>query len=318
MGQADNIGHLSVPILDFSSISFDDEEFSRENADSLCRKVREACESHGCFIILYDNISKELREDMFVAMKSLFDLPEETKNKHQSPKPYRSYLGKCPYVPLYESFGIDTAAQDFTNLMWPQGNPKFCETFEKMSLKMQDLNFKIMKMICKSYGVGEQDRDMCGTNVCRLMKYHVPPITGELDQSSTSNIGLLAHTDKNSLTILCQNEIQGLEILNKDGDWVPVVVPSQNSYIVIVGDALQAWSNGRLVAAKHRVVMRGDKERYSCGLFSIPKDGAIVEAPRQFVDDDHPLLYKRFNFSDFLSYFVSNHRDDALQVYAGV
>ncbi|KAM7256235.1 hypothetical protein ACFE04_011976 [Oxalis oulophora] len=126
MGQGDD--HLqenSIPILNFSSFN--------ENKSSIAemsRKVREACENHGCFIILYDKISKELREDMFVAIKSLFDLPEETKNKYRNPKPYRSYLGKCPIVPLHESFGIDDApslkaAQAFTTLMWPEGNTSF-------------------------------------------------------------------------------------------------------------------------------------------------------------------------------------------------
>ncbi|XP_071724161.1 probable 2-oxoglutarate-dependent dioxygenase AOP1 [Rutidosis leptorrhynchoides] len=319
MGQGDIDHQNSVPILDFSSFD-DDDELSREN---VVRKVREACERHGCFIILYDKISKELREDMFVAMKSLFDLPEEIKNKYQSPKPYRSYSGKCPIIPLHESFGIDdaprlTSAQAFTTLMWPQGNPSFCETVQKMGSKMEDLNIKILKMIYESFGMeGEQCesqiKDMSSTNVFRVMKYNVPPRT----DGDASGLGLLAHTDKNALTILCQNEVQGLEILNNDGDWVQVVMPPQNSYIVIVGDALKAWSNGRLVAVKHRVVMKGDKERYSCGLFSIPKEGATIEVPKQFVDKEHPLLYKPFKFSDYFSYFVSNISDDALEVYAG-
>ncbi|KAJ6743637.1 2-OXOGLUTARATE-DEPENDENT DIOXYGENASE AOP1-RELATED [Salix viminalis] len=67
---------------------------------------------------------------MFGAMKALFDLPEETKNKHVNPKPYRSYLGNCPVVPFHESFGVDDAptldaSQAFTTLMWPEGNPSF-------------------------------------------------------------------------------------------------------------------------------------------------------------------------------------------------
>jgi hypothetical protein len=67
---------------------------------------------------------------MFGAMKALFDLPEETKNRHVNPKPYRSYLGKCPVIPFHESFGVDDAptldaSQAFTTLMWPEGNPSF-------------------------------------------------------------------------------------------------------------------------------------------------------------------------------------------------
>ncbi|KAM1167496.1 hypothetical protein ACFX14_029369 [Malus domestica] len=69
---------------------------------------------------------------MVTAMKALFDLPEETKQKHKIFKPYQSYEGRSPVIPLNESFGIDDAcrldaAQAFTNLMWPQGNPAFWE-----------------------------------------------------------------------------------------------------------------------------------------------------------------------------------------------
>ncbi|KAM7257425.1 hypothetical protein ACFE04_013166 [Oxalis oulophora] len=190
---------------------------------------------------------------------------------------------------------------------------------------MEDLNIKILKMIYESFEIEQCEshiKDMYSTNVFRVMKYNVPPPPTTNDNGDSagedSGLGLLAHTDKNALTILCQNEVQGLEVLNKAGDWVQVVMPSLNSYVVIVGDALKAWSNGQLVAAKHRVVMRGDKERYSCGLFLIPKEGATIEVPHKFVDKEHPLIYKPFIFADYFSYFVSNISDDALEVYAGL
>ncbi|KAM1473261.1 hypothetical protein ACFX2I_029414 [Malus domestica] len=64
----------------------------------------------------------KLREEMVTAMKALFDLPEETKHKHKIFKPYQSYEGRSPVIPLNESFGIDDAcrldaAQAFTNLI---------------------------------------------------------------------------------------------------------------------------------------------------------------------------------------------------------
>ena len=119
-----------IPVLDFSGEDFVDRERWSESWKLLCSKIREACKTHGCFLLMYDKIPTSLREDMLVAMKALFDLPEETKSKYQNPKPYRSYHDKCPLVPLHESFGIDDAirleaSQEFTQLMWPQGNQAF-------------------------------------------------------------------------------------------------------------------------------------------------------------------------------------------------
>ncbi|KAL4297110.1 hypothetical protein GQ457_12G024660 [Hibiscus cannabinus] len=308
-----------IPVLDFSWQEDDGTERGNESWKLLCSKVREACQIHGCFLLTYDRIPASLRQHMLAAMKALFDLPEETKTKHQNPKPYLSYQGKCPVVPLHESFGIDDvatrleAAREFTHHMWPQGNPPFCEILHSMSSKMLELNFTILEMISESFGMEGKHRDELvrdGTSVFRVMKYKVPPREGQ-------NLGLVPHTDKNALTVLCQNDVQGLEIMTKEGQWEQVMVP-EDAFVVIVGDALKAWSNGRLVAAKHRVVMKGEKERYSFGLFSVPKEGAMIEVPPELVDDEHPLLYRPFKFADYFAYFVSNVSDDALEIYAGM
>lgn len=123
--------HNEIPFLDFSGEVLDN--LADERWKEMCSQVRDALETHGFFVMYHDKIPKSLREDMFEAMNTLFDLPEETKSKYVSSKPYRSYLGKSPTVPLHQSFGIDyepgldvdTTAQAFTNLMWPQGNPSF-------------------------------------------------------------------------------------------------------------------------------------------------------------------------------------------------
>ena len=71
-------------------------------------------------------------------------------------------------------------------------------------------------------------------SVFRLMKYTVPP-------SNDSAIGLVTHTDKNILTILCQNEVQGLEVLSKEGNWIRLNF-CKDSFIVIIGDLLKVSS----------------------------------------------------------------------------
>ncbi|CAK7353496.1 unnamed protein product [Dovyalis caffra] len=309
---------VEIPFLDFSAKALTGLEVKSEKWKELCNQVREACETHGVFFLVYDKIPTSLREEMFGAMKALFDLPEETKNKHVTTKPYGSYSGKCPVIPFHESFGVDDAptldaSQAFTTLMWPEGNPSFCETIHSMSSKMQELSFLVTKMIYESFGI-EKPYDSFveeTASVFRVMKYKVPP------SGTESGIGLVAHTDKNAITILCQNEVQGLEVRTKNGDWAQVMVP-ENAFVAVVGDTLKAWSNGRLHAVRHRVVISGDKDRYSCGLFSMPKEEAVIEVPNELVDKEHPLQYRPFNYSDYITYFVSKLSDDALEIYAGI
>ncbi|XP_028779359.1 probable inactive 2-oxoglutarate-dependent dioxygenase AOP2 [Neltuma alba] len=128
MGSQGNTGEMMIPCLVFSEGGLELEEGSEEWR-AMSRRVREACETHGCFLLLHNRGSLiRLQEEMLTAMKALFDLPEETKMKHTSPKPYRSYHANCPVIPLCQSFGVDDAplphiAQAFTRLMWPHGDP---------------------------------------------------------------------------------------------------------------------------------------------------------------------------------------------------
>jgi isopenicillin N synthase-like dioxygenase len=122
---------IEIPILDFSMSSGLTLEAGSEGSKEMSKKVREALENHGCFLLRCDEISDELREEFFRGMKSLFDLPEDTKKKFFSPTAYRGYTTKNNIFPHSETFGIDnglnpdTSTQDFLNLMWPQGNPTF-------------------------------------------------------------------------------------------------------------------------------------------------------------------------------------------------
>ena len=99
---------------------------------------------------------------------------------------------------------------------------------------MQELNFLVMKMIYESFGIEKLYDSFLEetTSILKVMKYKVPPSDTE------PAIGLVAHTDKNAITILCQNEVQGLEVQTKNGDWAQVMVP-EHAFTAIVGDTLK-------------------------------------------------------------------------------
>ncbi|XP_052876446.1 probable 2-oxoglutarate-dependent dioxygenase AOP1.2 isoform X2 [Gossypium arboreum] len=86
------------------------------------------------------------------------------------------------------------------------------------------------------------------------------------------------------------------------------------------GYLLKAWLNGRLKATYHRVMMSGDKPRYSLGLFTVPKAGYMIKAPEELVDEAHPLLYNPFDYAQFLGFYFSNEGryQSGLKAYCGV
>lgn len=314
-----------IPVIDFSTINSVEVDRGTEEWYHLCEMVREACECYGCFEAVYDKITRQLRAESFSMIRQLFSLPLETKQKNFNPKPYHGYAGGFVQIPLYESFGIEDSSnyesvKSFTKLMWPNGNSQFCNTVTAMTKRLEELNHIIECLILDSYGVKAEKISPnsvimeCKT-LLRVMKYRAPP-------ESEDMIGLHPHVDKLKSTILCDDQIAALEVETKDGQWLKLS-PSPHSYIFLVGDPLMAWSNGRMHAVRHRVMMSGEKDRYSLAGFTVPIEGTIVKPPKELVDEQHPPILKEFDFMDFLMFAHSDQgraidSEKQLFSYAGI
>ncbi|KAL1209326.1 putative 2-oxoglutarate-dependent dioxygenase AOP1.2 [Cardamine amara subsp. amara] len=294
---------FQLPLIDLSDQTL---KPGSSKWDEVKTHVRKALEDYGCFEASYDNVSTELKKSVFEAMEELFELPIQTKQRNVSSKPYHGYL--CHN--LYQSLGIDDATvlekvNDFTQQLWAdQGNKTISETIHRFSEQLWELDMMVRRMIMESFGLEKYiDEHLNSTNyLLRLMKYTSPPDDDDDDGLEETKFGLRAHTDKNILTILHQFQVDGLEVKTKDEKWIKVK-PSQDSFLVMVGDSLGAFLNGRLSSPYHRVMMMGKKTRYSTALFSVPKTGVIVDSPEELIDEEHPRIFKPYQYDDFLQFF---------------
>ncbi|XP_061344060.1 probable 2-oxoglutarate-dependent dioxygenase AOP1 [Gastrolobium bilobum] len=306
---------IKLPVIDVTNLGL---EVNGPKWEAVKSQVHEAVVEYGCFEAIYDKVPLDLLKAMFAAIKELFDLPLQTKRLNVSEKPELGYLGQHPIVPLYERMGIDDAnvyekVDSMTNTWWPKGNPSFSKTIQSYSEQLSELDQIIRKMILESFGVEKYLEEHVNTSnyVLRVYRYESP-------QNSDPMVGLSAHTDRNIMTILYQNEVEGLEVLTKDGKWIK---PSPNSFVVVIGDSLHAWSNGRVYPPFHRVMLTGNVPRYSVGLFSTPKGGNLVKAPEELVDEEHPLLFKPFDPDEFFNFLYTRkcHGDqNPLHTFCGV
>lgn len=100
-----------------------------------------------------------------------------------------------------------------------------------MLKSLDELNHLIGTMILDGFGLGEKIESIMECEpLLRVMKYQAPP-SGEYMN------GLVPHTDKGSYTLLCDDQVPGLEIETKGGQWIRLS-PSPNSFIFFVGDLL--------------------------------------------------------------------------------
>ena len=91
--------------------------------------------------------------------------------------------------------------------------------------------------------------------------------------------GVFAHYDESLLTLLLQDENSGLDVLGRDGHWIPVA-PDPQAVVVNVGKMLRHWTGGRYHAALHRVINHSGRDRYSIPLFMHPSFDTIVDPAR--------------------------------------
>ncbi|XP_047338972.1 probable 2-oxoglutarate-dependent dioxygenase AOP1 [Impatiens glandulifera] len=292
-----------------------------EERKTLARKMREACESYGCFLIDCDMISEEEQHRFFSSSEEFFALPDDTKKQYgRKPKIWHGgYLGINPYS-RQESFSVyglpDDEIRSLAGHMWPDGNPSFCEVNQSMKMKLMDVLLSVMKLTFEDLGISDYYNKHAENVTClmRGLKYKLLPKNN--DEKPTH--GLMPHVDHSILSILYDNGIQGLEIFSDDDEWVPVMIP-KGSLLVIVGDAFEVWSNGKFRAVKHRVTMHtGDKEKYTCALFMLPKDGVLMEVPPELVAEGDSPLFRSFVFSDYLEKHIVDPNFEALKVFAGV
>ncbi|RVD66064.1 2OG-Fe(II) oxygenase family protein, partial [Mesorhizobium sp. M7A.F.Ca.ET.027.03.2.1] len=117
---------------------------------------------------------------------------------------------------------------------------------------------------------------------------HYPPQSGYISEDM---IGIGAHTDYGNLTILAQDDVGGLQVMNRDGDWVQGT-PIHGTFIINVGDLLQRLTNGVYLANLHRVVNSSGRERYSIPFFIDADFDAIIEPLASCVTDSNPLRYR--------------------------
>ncbi|XP_027353409.1 probable 2-oxoglutarate-dependent dioxygenase AOP1 [Abrus precatorius] len=305
---------VELPVINFS---IQDLELNEAKWESVKYQVHKALVEYGCFEAMFDKVPLDLLKAIFVEQEELFNLPLQTKQRlvHGN-RPYHGYLG--PHQ-LYESLGIEDAdvyenVESSLKILWPEGKPNFSNNIQSFTEQVTRLDQIIRKMFLESLGVEKYlDQHMDSTHyLTRLIKYKGP-------QTNEAKVGILEHTDKNTFTILCQNQIDGLELQTKSGEWIKYKPSSSNSFVVVAGDALHAWTNGKVHAPIHRVMMIGNETRFSLGVFTVPKQGVIIEAPEELVTEEHPLLFKPYVHSEFMEFLRSSEGvKNALKVYCGV
>ncbi|KAL0397715.1 UNVERIFIED_CONTAM: putative 2-oxoglutarate-dependent dioxygenase AOP1 [Sesamum calycinum] len=345
-----------IPIIDLSTKTLNP---SSSSWVSACKYVQHALEEYGFFLARYDDFPSELDKQVFDVMEELFDLPLETKTRNWGELAFHGYVGQLPHAPLHESMGIPDATtsgavEAFTTLMWHSGNNRFCESISCYVKLVAELEQKVDKMVLESYGAAKHYESHVGstTYLLRTLKYSAPDSN---NNSSSNNIGANIHTDKNFLTIIHQNQVNGLEIQPRNGEWFAVEFPPApgSFFVVMAGDSYQVLYylpfNYYLILAyifKFLLITRlylnmwmrkgleqwedilsqassANERRQAQILFGLVSlQHGITHIPEELVDTEHPLQFKPFDSYGLLRFYLSRAPSDmsgsSAKEYCGV
>ncbi|KAL5727458.1 hypothetical protein ACHQM5_000653 [Ranunculus cassubicifolius] len=286
---------IQLPVLDISQPL---------NAHCLS-SLREACQEWGFFYITNHGISKEQYRELYSLSKQLFDFPTDAKLKLGPLSSAKTYIPHFIASPFFESFRVSgpdflSSAKSTTDVLFSPTNSEFSEILQEYGNTMVDISKKIVEAVLECLGIGFGEKYGAEFSSChgylRIINY-TPPKNVEDEEVE----GLGMHTDMSCITVLYQDEIGGLQVRSKDGEWIDLN-PCEGALVVNIGDMMQAWSNGRLRSSEHRVVLKQSINRLSLAFFWCFEDEKVISAPVNVVGEENIRNYKPFVCGDYLKF----------------
>ncbi|NCN40769.1 isopenicillin N synthase family oxygenase [bacterium] len=245
------------------------------------------------FIILKDHpVSQDLLKKSYALSEQLFTLNDEQKMAYSDGENggQRGYIpfgrehaknSKFPDLKEFWHVGRDLSTdhrlkKDFPNNIWPSEVAEFKETFQVMFKALDDTGRIMLEALTFPLDVPKdyfQKMTEAGSSILRLL--HYPPIAEGADPNC---IRAAAHEDINLITLLVSAQGAGLELLTREGEWIPVETDPSN-IIVDSGDMLARITNDVIPATTHRVVnpKGANRSRYSMPFFMHPNPDAKLE-----------------------------------------
>lgn len=290
------ISFSEIPVIDIAPL------IEENNPQAVAEQIRQVCEQVGFMYIKHHGVSSALIERMYTLTQQFFDLPMETKQQlniiHSGP----TLRG---YIPFYGENVDPQNTRDFKecldygkdgsqvspffgrNLM-PEAMPEFKQCCEDYHAAMLNLALKLISAIAVSLDLPPNYFAELQHNPITIQRLlHYPPQTGVISQEE---IGVGAHTDYGFLTILWQDQVGGLQVRNRAGEWVSAP-PVPDTFIVNIGDLVQTFTNDRYISTLHRVINTSGAERYSLPFFIDLDFDAVVKPVPTCVSADNPAKY---------------------------
>jgi len=303
---------LNIPLLDLNDFINGSNQIKFE----FVEKLGKAYEQIGFVAIKNHGLSDEMVEKIYLETKNFFALPMEIKKKYEiselaGQRGYTSFGvehskgSSVGDLKEFWHFGQEVTDDDPIKDEYPANIhvteiPEFHTAGISAYKALENTGKYMLRAIAIYLGIEEtyfDEKIRNGNSILRPI--HYAPITSNPKNAVRAG----EHEDINLITLLMGASSEGLEILNKKGEWVAVTALPEH-IVVNVGDMLERLTNDKLKSTTHRVVNpppeKWHEPRYSIPFFLHPRSEVSLACLSECVDPDHPKKYEDITAGDFL------------------
>lgn len=261
-------------------------------------------------------LTDETTAKLYAEVKKFFDLPLEAKLKYEVPElaGQRGYISwgrehakgqQEADLKEFWHFGQevtdgDPIKNEYPDNIYCEELPEFNQIGMQVYKQLEDAGRNLLRAIALYLGLDENyfdDKIHNGNSILRPI--HYGPILSEPKGAVRAG----AHEDINLITLLMGASADGLQILNKNNEWVSVTaLPEQ--VVVNVGDMLQRLTNNALRSTTHRVINPPRElwhtSRYSIPFFLHPRSDMRLDCLPGCISESNPLHYEPISAGEYL------------------
>jgi isopenicillin N synthase-like dioxygenase len=261
-------------------------------------------------------LNDSLTENLYSAVQTFFQLPSEVKEKYEiaglaGQRGYTSF-GKehakgrtTGDLKEFWQFGQYIDANDPLRDEYPDNvsvdEVKAFNTLGKEAYQtLEKTGTYMLRAIALYLGLDEfyfDNKVAKGNSILRAIHY------GPINQDPKDAVRAAEHEDINLITLLMGASAEGLQVLNRQNQWVSITaLPEQ--LVVNVGDMLQRLTNNKLKSTTHRVINppreKWGTSRYSIPFFLHPVSNMPLDCLEGCITKDNPLQYQPITAGAYL------------------
>lgn len=306
----------TIPSLDLADFTSGD----AQKKNKFVQELGDAYNNIGFVAIRNHYLTEDLSAKLYQAIKKFYALPDSVKLKYEIPglAGQRGYIGKGKehakgrntgdlkefYHVGQEVLDNDPIKNEYPENVWPEEVPEFKEIALEVYRRLEKTGVQMLKAIALYLGLPEDyfdEKVKHGNSILRPIHYFPIENPSEVPPDA---VRAAEHGDINLITLLMGASADGLQVLHRDGKWIPITaLPEQ--LVVNVGDMLERLTNKKLKSTIHRVVNPPphlmNSPRYSIPFFMHPRSEMNLSALASCVDEDHPKLWNDITAGEFLN-----------------